>query len=66
MSFTEAEVREFQGVVNQFHKPGENYKTDLYVVTPKTKELLEVGRWNWDGSDACSGTASPPWDSRCV
>lgn len=24
----------------QFHKVGENYKTDGYVVTSKTKELL--------------------------
>lgn len=25
----------------QFHKPGENYKTDGYVITPKTMELLK-------------------------
>jgi len=24
-----------------FHKPGENYKTDGYVVTPKTMQLLQ-------------------------
>jgi len=24
-----------------FHKPGENFKTDGYVVTPNTKKLLE-------------------------
>jgi glutaminyl-tRNA synthetase len=24
-----------------FHKPGENYKTDGYVVTPKTMRLLQ-------------------------
>eukprot|EP00123_Amoebidium_parasiticum_P016475 comp23445_c1_seq1/m.39113 comp23445_c1_seq1/g.39113 ORF comp23445_c1_seq1/g.39113 comp23445_c1_seq1/m.39113 type:complete len:787 (-) comp23445_c1_seq1:505-2865(-) len=30
----------FSGVVNMLHKPGENYKMDGYVVTPKTKELL--------------------------
>ena len=24
-----------------FHKPGENYKTDGFVVTPKTMELMK-------------------------
>lgn len=30
----------FQGVVTKFHKPGENYKTDQYVVTSNTMDLL--------------------------
>lgn len=34
-------VREFSGLVNLLHKPGENYKTSEYVITPKTKELME-------------------------
>jgi hypothetical protein len=29
------------GEAANFHKPGENYKTDGYVVTPNTMKLLE-------------------------
>lgn len=29
------------GEAAKFHKPGENHKTDRYVVTPKTMELLD-------------------------
>jgi glutaminyl-tRNA synthetase len=34
-------VRDFVGVVTTLHKPGENYKMEGYVITPKTKELLD-------------------------
>lgn len=34
-------MRDFVGVVSTLHKPGENYKMEGYVITPKTKELLE-------------------------
>ncbi|KAM9504751.1 glutamine--tRNA ligase [Salvelinus alpinus] len=32
---------ELRGVALNFHKPGENYKTEGYVVTPKTMDLLK-------------------------
>ncbi|XP_059178645.1 glutamine--tRNA ligase-like [Physella acuta] len=32
---------EVMGDALRFHKPGENYKTDGYVITPKTMELLK-------------------------
>lgn len=31
---------ELSGEALKFHKPGENYKTDGYVITPKTMDLL--------------------------
>jgi len=42
-----------------FHKPGENYKTDGYVVTPKTMQLLQQHLQQTGGqvtSQACSLT----------
>lgn len=38
------QVRSFAELVGEalnFHKPGENYKTEGYVVTPKTMELMK-------------------------
>lgn len=32
---------ELMGDAVKFHKPGENYKTDGYVITPKTMDLLK-------------------------
>lgn len=32
---------ELAGEALSFHKPGENYKTDGYVITPKTMDLLK-------------------------
>lgn len=32
---------ELMGEAVKFHKPGENYKTDGYVITDKTMELLK-------------------------
>ncbi|PVD25217.1 hypothetical protein C0Q70_15715 [Pomacea canaliculata] len=32
---------EVMGDAVKFHKPGENYKTDGYVITPRTMELLQ-------------------------
>jgi hypothetical protein len=43
----------------KFHKPGENYKTDGYVVTPKTMQLLQKHLQRTGGqvtSQACSHT----------
>jgi len=32
---------QLKGAALKFHKPGENYKTDGYVITPNTFKLLE-------------------------
>eukprot|EP00126_Sphaerothecum_destruens_P004847 Sdes_comp18415_c0_seq2m8272 len=37
----EAEENGYRGAVALFHKPGENYKTDGYIMTPKTLQLLK-------------------------
>ena len=29
------------GEAAKFHKPGENYKTDGYIITPKTMDLMK-------------------------
>uniref|UniRef100_A0A3Q2SSW7 Glutamine--tRNA ligase n=1 Tax=Fundulus heteroclitus TaxID=8078 RepID=A0A3Q2SSW7_FUNHE len=34
-------MEQLRGEALKFHKPGENYKTEGYVVTPKTMELLK-------------------------
>ncbi|XP_072276713.1 glutamine--tRNA ligase isoform X1 [Pyxicephalus adspersus] len=34
-------MEQLRGAALNFHKPGENYKTEGYVVTPKTMELLK-------------------------
>ncbi|KAG8557275.1 hypothetical protein GDO81_018392, partial [Engystomops pustulosus] len=34
-------MEQLRGEALKFHKPGENYKTEGYIVTPKTMELLE-------------------------
>ncbi|XP_038054091.1 glutamine--tRNA ligase-like, partial [Patiria miniata] len=34
-------INQLMGEAVKFHKPGENYKTDGYVVTPKTMEILK-------------------------
>ena len=34
-------ARVIKGAALTFHKPGENYRTDGYVVTPKTMQLLD-------------------------
>ncbi len=36
-----ATIEELMRQKVHFHKPGENYKTDGYVVTPSTMELLK-------------------------
>lgn len=34
-------ISQLMGDAVRFHKPGDNYKTDGYVITPKTMELLQ-------------------------
>lgn len=34
-------MEQLRGEALKFHKPGENYKTEGYVITPKTMELLK-------------------------
>ncbi|KAG8435965.1 hypothetical protein GDO86_007166 [Hymenochirus boettgeri] len=34
-------MEQLRGEALKFHKPGENYKTEGYIVTPKTMELLK-------------------------
>lgn len=41
MTHSAISVREIMKTKVHFHKPGENYKTDGYVVTSKTMKLLQ-------------------------